>query len=102
MSKATFIYLTYEYLFHQTVYLLYMCYLVKINNKHVLCLEDSENRLVLFCCFAFYNYKTCESDLSSLSEGVLSIGQTIQFMKPLSVHRNSACQMFSKGRMIVG
>ena len=48
MSKATFIYLTYEYLFHQTVYLLYMCYLVKINNKHVLCLEDSENRLVLF------------------------------------------------------
>ena len=53
MSKATFIYLTYEYLFHQTVYLLYMCYLVKINNKHVLCLEDSENRLYSFDVLPF-------------------------------------------------
>ena len=54
MSKATFIYLTYEYLFHQTVYLLYMCYLVKINNKQVLCLEDSED--CLFVIFAMVDF----------------------------------------------
>ena len=54
MSNATFIYLNLR-IFHQ-VYLLYMCYLVKINNKQVLCLEDSENCIFVFFATVDSNY----------------------------------------------